>query len=73
MSSYQWKYEGTTDAAGKILTLETEGPCPLAPGKLLKFKEVTEIKSEDHKVFTSSVQGEDGKWTTMVKVDFHRK
>lgn len=73
MSSYQWKYEGTLDPTGKILTMETEGPCPLAPGKLLKFKEVTEIKSKDHKVFTSNVQGEDGKWTKMVTVDFKRQ
>jgi hypothetical protein len=73
MSSYLWTYEGTVDSTGKILTLSTEGPCPLAPGKLSKFKEVIEIKSKDHKVFTSSVQLEDGKWTTGMTMDYRRK
>ena len=73
MSSYLWKYEGTVDATGKILTLETEGPCPMAPGKLSKFREVTEFKSKDHRVFTSSILADDGKWTTMVTVNSHRK
>ncbi|MEO7319518.1 MAG: DUF1579 domain-containing protein [Chthoniobacteraceae bacterium] len=73
MTGYLWKYEGAVNAAGTILTLDTEGPCPAVPGKLSKFKEVTEFKSQDHRVFTSSIQGEDGKWTTMVTVNFRRK
>lgn len=73
MTSYLWKYEGTVDTAGKVLTLDTEGPCPTAPGKVSKFKDVLELKNKDHRTFSSSMQGEDGKWTTMVTVDFHRK
>jgi hypothetical protein len=73
MSSYLWKYEGTVDPTGKILTLETEGPCPKEPGKISKFKEVTEFKSDDRRVFTSSMLGDDGKWTTFVTVDSRRK
>jgi len=73
VSSYLWKYEGTLDSTGKILTLDTEGPCPLRPGELVKFKEVTEFKSKDHRIFKSSILGEDGKWTTMVTVESKRK
>jgi hypothetical protein len=73
MDIYLWRYEGTVDPTGKILTLETEGPCPMAPGGLSKFKEVTEFKSKDHRVFTSLRQGEDGKWTTVVTVNSRRK
>lgn len=72
MGSYLWKYEGSVDSTGKILTLNTEGPCPMKPGKS-KFKEVIEIKDKDTKVFTSSMQGDDGKWTLMVKVTSKRK
>jgi hypothetical protein len=72
MNSYLWKYEGSVDATGKVLTLETEGPCPMKPG-LVRFKEVTEFKSRDHRVFTSSMQGDDGKWVTMVTADYRRK
>jgi hypothetical protein len=72
MTSILWKYEGTVDAAGKTLTLETEGPCHLNPGKLSKFREITEFKSNDHRVFTSNVLGADGKWTTLITVNSRR-
>lgn len=72
-SSYLWKYEGTVDAAGKILTLEAEGPSPHAPGTLCKWKDVIEFKSKDHRLFTNSVQVEDGKWVTVVIVNSRRK
>lgn len=73
MNSYLWVYTGTLDESGKVLTLETEGHCPMEPGKMRKFKEVTEFKSDDHRVFTSSMQGDDGKWTAIVKVEAKRK
>jgi hypothetical protein len=73
MTSYLWKYEGTVDESGKKLTLDTEGPCPMKPGQISKFKEVLEIVDKDTKVFTSSMLGDDGKWTVGVKVTSKRK
>jgi hypothetical protein len=73
MDSQLWRYEGTLDATGKILTLETEGVCPHAPGKLTKFREVIEIKDKNHRVFTSSMEGEDGKWVTAMICQYTRK
>ena len=73
MAAYLWKYEGTVNAAGNILTLETEGPSPMTPDRISKFREVTEFKSNDHRVFTSSIQGEDGKWSKMLTVTSRRK
>lgn len=72
MNSYLWTYEGTVDSTGKIFTLETEGPCPLKPG-LVRFKEVIEFKSADHRVFTSSMQNDDREWVQMVSAHYHRK
>jgi hypothetical protein len=73
MSSHLWRYEGTVDPAGRILTLETEGPSPENPTKNVKFREVTEFKSDDHRVFTSSKLNPDGKWTTILTIHFRRK
>lgn len=73
MSSYLWHYEGTVDATGRILTLETEGPQPDAPGKNVAFREVTEFKSNDYRVFTSSRQTADGQWTTMLTIHYRRR
>ena len=73
MTSYMWHYNGAVDAAGKILTLETEGPSPMTPGKRCKFKESFEIKDKDHKVFTSTMQMEDGTWTTFMTTKYQRK
>jgi predicted enzyme related to lactoylglutathione lyase len=72
MQGHLWSYEGSVDSTGKVLTLDTEGPCPFAPGKTSKFKEVIEIKGKDQKAFSSSMLGDDGKWTTFVKVSARR-
>jgi Protein of unknown function (DUF1579) len=45
----------------------------MVPGALAKFKKVTEFKSKDHRVFTSSMQGEDGKWAGIVNINYLRK
>ena len=73
VSSYMSRYEGTVDATGKILTLEAEGPDMSNPGKMAKFRDVTEFKSKDEKLFTSSMQGADGKWTTFMTSKVKRK
>lgn len=71
-SSYLWKYTGSVDKTGKILTLMTSGPCPMKPGENVQFKEVTEFKSDDHRVFTSYILDK-GKWIPMVSISSRRK
>lgn len=73
MMPHLWVYDGTLDAAEKVLTLETEGPNMAAEGKLAKFKDVIEFKSDDHRVLSSHMLGEDGKWNSFMTAHYRRK
>lgn len=77
MMMNMWVYEGDVDAAGKVLTLNTEGPTMTADckpdGRMSKYRDVTEFKSNDHRVLTSWMQGEDGKWVSIMTATYRRK
>jgi hypothetical protein len=73
MTGNLWNYEGTLDEGGKILTLESEGKCPMNPGRVTRFREVVEMKSPDHKVFTSFMQDEKGEWLQVMTSEARRK
>jgi hypothetical protein len=68
-----WVYEGTVDASGKILTLETQGPNPAEAGKVTKMRDVIEVKSPDHFALISSMQTDDGQWQPFMTVNYRRK
>jgi hypothetical protein len=73
-----WIYEGSLDAAQKVLTLNSEGPQftpegSLVEGKFAKYRDVIEFKSDDHRVLTSHVLGDDGKWNQFMEAHYRRK
>ncbi|AXK38846.1 DUF1579 domain-containing protein [Crenobacter cavernae] len=73
MMSYLWVYDGSLDAAQKVLTLNAEGPDFVTEGKLAKYRDEIEIKSEDHRVLTSHVLGDDGNWHRFMTASYRRK
>jgi hypothetical protein len=78
MMDYLWLYEGELDAAERVLTLSAEGPAmseeaPATPGKLAKYRDVIEFKSDDHRVLTSHMQADDGQWHQFMRADYRRK
>ncbi len=79
MMNHLWVYEkGTLNADRTVLSLEAEGPAfsedgkPIE-GKLAHYRDSIEFKSDDHRVLTSCMQGEDGKWSEpFVTVHYRR-
>jgi hypothetical protein len=73
MSDYLWHYTGSVDKTGKVLTLDTEGPCPLKGGAMTKMREVITITDADHHTFVSEMQEDNGSWTRMMTSMYSRK
>jgi hypothetical protein len=60
MMTHLWVYDGALDAAGRVLTLTAEGPHMAGEGKMATYKDEIECTSEDHRLLTSHMLGEDG-------------
>lgn len=71
--NHMWKYQGTVDSTGKILTLEAEGPNMAKPDTTAKYRDIFEFKSKDHFTMSSQMQGDDGKWTQFMSSNVKRK
>ncbi|MBI4230682.1 MAG: DUF1579 domain-containing protein [Planctomycetes bacterium] len=65
-------YEGALDAAGRILTLETEVPNPDVPGGRAKCRDIIEVVGEDQKTLTLMIEV-DGEWHTFLTSRYRRK
>jgi Protein of unknown function (DUF1579) len=73
MMTYMWVYEGELDPAGKVLTLDAEGPSFTAEGKMAKYKDSIEFISDDHRTLTSRFLGDDGEWHHFMTAHYRRK
>lgn len=73
MMTHLWLYEGSLDANERVLTLDCEGPSFHGDGTMAKYQDVIEIKSPNHRVLTSHVLGEDGKWQAFMTAHYRRK
>lgn len=74
MMAQMWVYEGSLDAAGKVLTLDTEGPNFADAGETMsKYQDIIEIESVDHRVLRSRTLGEDGQWREFMTAHYRRR
>jgi hypothetical protein len=62
----------TVDAAETTLTLESEGPAMSREG-MANYRDEIALKSDTHRVMTSSVLGEDGQWHPFMTVNYQRR
>lgn len=72
MMNNLWIYEGTMDSSGNVLTLDTEGPSVKGDGSTMKYKDIIEIKSADHRILRSCFQTEDGEWQEFMTANYQR-
>jgi hypothetical protein len=75
MMTHLWVYtEGTLDATGHVLTMNAEGPSFSGEaGKTAKYRDVFELKTDDHRVLTAHVQGDNGEWTQLMTTHYRRQ
>ena len=73
MMTHMWIYNGTLDASGKVLTLDTEGPdFSGAPG-LVPYQDIIEFVSDDHRTLKSRLRDKDGNWNHFMEAHYRRK
>ena len=72
MMSNLWIYEGSLDAAGKVLTLDAEGPSFIDDGTLMKYQDRIEFIDNDHRTLRSQVLMPDGKWHEFMVAHYKR-
>jgi hypothetical protein len=73
MMPHLWVYDGEMGAGGRVLTLAAEGPSFTGDGGMAKYRDVIEIKSDDHRVLTSRVLGDDGTWREFMTAHYRRR
>ena len=73
MMTHFWIYDGTLDAAGKVLTLDAEGPSFAGDGTMVRYQDIIEFIDDDHRTLSSQMRGADGKWTPFMKAHYRRK
>jgi hypothetical protein len=73
MMTHLWVYDGSLDAAERVLTLESEGPAMRPDAPLAKYRDVIEFKSDDHRVLSSYALGDDGEWRGFMTAHYRRK
>jgi hypothetical protein len=71
MQTYLAIWEGTFDAAKKTMTMWTESPD--AYGKIIRWRGVTEWKTEDSRIWTGYMPGPDGKEFPTMIIRYQRR
>ena len=73
MMTHLWIYNGTLDAAGKVLTLDTEGPDFSGGPDLVPYQDIIEFVDDNHRTLSSQLRGPDGKWNMFMTAHYCRK
>ncbi len=73
MMTHLWPYEGTLDAEKKTLTMDSEGPSVAGNGATAKYQDIFTFVSDDHRILSSRILGDDGVWQDFMTAHYRRK
>lgn len=70
--SHLWRYDGTLDEAGRVLTLSSEGP-GMEPGTAMAdYRDAIILDGPDRRQLTSAVATADGGWNEFMVLRYRR-
>ncbi len=72
MMSHLWIYDGSLNAEGTVLALDSDGPSMAGDGTDARYRDSIEFKSDDHRILTSSVLDQSGNWNVFMTAHYHR-
>jgi Protein of unknown function (DUF1579) len=72
MMTNLWLYNGSLDATGKVLILDTEGP-NFTQTAMAKYQDSIEFIDDNHRVMTSQILGDDGNWLLFMTTHYRRQ
>lgn len=73
MMTMMWLYEGSLDAAGKVLTLDADGPDMTNPGRRTKYQDIFEVVNPDLRTLRSRALDADGEWQQFMTATYKRR
>ena len=59
--------------AGKVLTLDTEGPDFSGGLAMVPYQDIIEFVSDDHRMLKSQLHDKDGNWNHFMAAHYRRK
>jgi len=72
MMTHMWVYEGTLDASGKVLTLDTTGPDFEKGSGTRRYQDIITLNEDGSRTLASRILGENGEWQHIMRADYRR-
>ncbi|HMP77992.1 MAG TPA: DUF1579 domain-containing protein [Pirellulaceae bacterium] len=72
MLTHLWPYEGTLDASGRVLTLDSEGPSFATEGQYAKYQDSIEFVDNNHRILSSRMLMPNGQWMAFMEAHYYR-
>jgi hypothetical protein len=72
MMTHLWIYDGGLDSAGRVLTLDSQGPSMAGDGSSANYQDIIELQSDDHRILRARVLDKEGRWQPLMTVHYRR-